>query len=1365
MIAMGTLLCLAATQHEEARRAGEFVGFLIILLLFGYPALRSFIIARRPTTNTKCALSLGILLICVILSVVLTIILRLRHEYPGWIGLVALAILAGMVTSGILAILGLIEYSRKKEVYAQGRAQAIWTLSLLSLILAQLLFQQLSKPSRDRRAYFDSSAGQPKPGQWLTFEDLNFKIRAPGPPWVQVQSEDNDTNVVILFTLPNESVVCKILAEKGSTNSVGNLVELAKAQLRDSSDYVEVLKQEPEHRRGLNGIFIESDARLPKNRLLHRHWICETNGYVYQLMAFGKLAESALVRSKSEELFSTFSPVHPQGWGVLVADEAGAFQSKLYGYSVRDPDRKWRSSTAMAKNLPIAEYTGWNDQESLGLFVIPVCLLGQNPPEESLKHAMIQVLGFAGPGADIRNEKATTHRGLSGVHLRVEASGDGDRYDYHLEILRNENWAYLLGAYTAKDSVRDNVRKLDRALNQVVFHTPTNVPPELEARFNDQDKHRHGLVFNGIGLFYYNARQFENSADWFQKAFAFDPKNNVFLLNVANALRNAGMDREALDRLEKHPRILAESQPARAAQASLQLRLENVDQALANFSALFAEGYRDDNAFVEYVSLLSQTRQLEVALGAVERYLKSNDSATMRLLEARLRKQKGDFAKAIELLRTQIAKYPYNAELALCLADAYRQKGSYAEALEVCQKLIGNQGETAEVLHSRGCSELGLKRYREAKSTFEAALKKAPNSAEIKSYLDLVSGILGEGSNTALKEPIEAVAIPEKLLASRSSEPPASYVKDYGAYYVKSVTAISFAKKKEFKRTDYCVVKVLDSSGVAAFSTMQFTFDPLNEGMFVNELRVRDPEGKVVTTGNVADYYILDASPERQASHKKILNVPISGLRPGGTFELTVSRKDLVPPERFPFTTHASAEFFPKLQNILVIRGETNGLGLYGPAAREGTTVDGALAWVSERPEVYRWEPLGQEPADWTPALCLGDGSATWETEVKRYLAEVKDRMQLDASLRGLAAELSQGAKGEAEKILSLARHVQTNYTYKAVEFGRRARIPLGTSETARNRYGDCKDHALMLQQMLEASSIPSRLALVKTQGKVQKDLASLDQFDHMVVYLPGFRNGFFIDCTDKGSDLAQAVSPGLVGTEALILDPDQPRFQAIPEFPDEGSLLESQREVRITNGTDVVVHEVLSLHGWNGSAMRSYLLGLQPTARRTYVEASLSRKSAELVHFNVQHLEDTQSPLVFTMGYRLRGQFHLSGAQLTGKLPAVWEQLYASAEPVERRTTPFEVKLPLNVKTSITLNTPEGFAEPAPESFQQSGKSSFASSQSSAQAEASRIKIQYSLRRRAGKHGAAEYGTFRESMVKALAPLEQTIVFQKKAS
>ena len=115
------------------------------------------------------------------------------------------------------------------------------------------------------------------------------------------------------------------------------------------------------------------------------------------------------------------------------------------------------------------------------------------------------------------------------------------------------------------------------------------------------------------------------------------------------------------------------------------------------------------------------------------------------------------------------------------------------------------------------------------------------------------------------------------------------------------------------------------------------------------------------------------------------------------------------------------------------------------------------------------------------------------------------------------------------------------------------------------------------------------------------------------------------------------------------------------------------------------------------------------------------------------------------------------------GKLPDVWEQVYASADPVEHRVTPFELSFPIDVESTITLATPDGYQAPALEDFRQNVPMEFASSQSDAQEDGSGLKIDYRLQRRAGHFAAAEYGPYRENMVKALGPLEQTVAFTKK--
>src|SRR5207253_3877396 len=106
-----------------------------------------------------------------------------------------------------------------------------------------------------------------------------------------------------------------------------------------------------------------------------------------------------------------------------------------------------------------------------------------------------------------------------------------------------------------------------------------------------------------------------------------------------------------------------------------------------------------------------------------------------------------------------------------------------SEAMEISKELVKYNPDSAYALHLKGRSELGLKWYREAKVSFESAAKLAPASKDIASYLDHVSGLLGEGNNTLLKEPIDIVALPA-ILTNAPVEPiPEGYATSHGAYY------------------------------------------------------------------------------------------------------------------------------------------------------------------------------------------------------------------------------------------------------------------------------------------------------------------------------------------------------------------------------------------------------------------------------------------------------------------------------------------------------------------------------------------------------------------------------------------------------
>ena len=125
--------------------------------------------------------------------------------------------------------------------------------------------------------------------------------------------------------------------------------------------------------------------------------------------------------------------------------------------------------------------------------------------------------------------------------------------------------------------------------------------------------------------------------------------------------------------------------------------------------------------------------------------------------------------------------------------------------------------------------------------------------------------------------------------------------------------------------------------------------------------------------------------------------------------------------------------------------------------------------------------------------LWIGESSNQWPALAADYLAAISNRMELSPALRDQARHLTGAAGDDDARIGLLARFVQTNCTYKGIEFGRRARIPNTPSDIARNKYGDCKDHALLLQQMLCSVGVPARLALVNARNPIRQELPSLE--------------------------------------------------------------------------------------------------------------------------------------------------------------------------------------------------------------------------------------------------------------------------------
>jgi transglutaminase-like putative cysteine protease len=101
----------------------------------------------------------------------------------------------------------------------------------------------------------------------------------------------------------------------------------------------------------------------------------------------------------------------------------------------------------------------------------------------------------------------------------------------------------------------------------------------------------------------------------------------------------------------------------------------------------------------------------------------------------------------------------------------------------------------------------------------------------------------------------------------------------------------------------------------------------------------------------------------------------------------------------------------------------------------------------------------------------------------KAYQARAKEKAKVTPAIQTLANELIQKAKANStlEKVKVLHHWVAQNIRYLGIYVGAGGFVPHDAQSILDNRYGDCKDHVVILEALLEAVGIDSSPALINS--------------------------------------------------------------------------------------------------------------------------------------------------------------------------------------------------------------------------------------------------------------------------------------------
>jgi hypothetical protein len=166
-----------------------------------------------------------------------------------------------------------------------------------------------------------------------------------------------------------------------------------------------------------------------------------------------------------------------------------------------------------------------------------------------------------------------------------------------------------------------------------------------------------------------------------------------------------------------------------------------------------------------------------------------------------------------------------------------------------------------------------------------------------------------------------------------------------------------------------------------------------------------------------------------------------------------------------------------------------------------------------------------------------------------------------DAAIKELADELTRGVTDRRAQARRLYDWVNLNIRYVATYVGAGGFVPHAAADVLRNRYGDCKDHVIILEALLAAKGIESSAAIVNSgTAFLLPAVPSRTPFNHAITYLPEF--DLFVDSTDRLQPFG--VLPGRVSDKPVMVTELENPIMRTPALTAEGNGVEVTSEATL---------------------------------------------------------------------------------------------------------------------------------------------------------------------------------------------------------
>jgi hypothetical protein len=282
-----------------------------------------------------------------------------------------------------------------------------------------------------------------------------------------------------------------------------------------------------------------------------------------------------------------------------------------------------------------------------------------------------------------------------------------------------------------------------------------------------------------------------------------------------------------------------------------------------------------------------------------------------------------------------------------------------------------------------------------------------------------------------------------------------------------------------------------------------------NQTFEILEAFTRKADGTVVNA-DPKDFVTQDGSVGLAASFGdvKVHQIPFRDVALGDTTVLTVrivEKKHYIPGQysqrllATPTSGRRNLDVTLRAPADLAIRHDRRGLAY--EESREGDEV--VRHWSGSVDPVTTSERNVVDLYSAVPGLRFST-FPNFEAVATAYYDGAKPMLAVTSEIERLAAEITAGKTGAREQTQAIFDWVSRNIRYVNVTFGNGRYVPNDTHTILARRFGDCKDHAVLLSALLAAKGIDSEQVLIGLNAEYRLPKTPLLQaFNHVIVYVP----------------------------------------------------------------------------------------------------------------------------------------------------------------------------------------------------------------------------------------------------------------------